>query len=67
MASAGIVGERAGHDSQAVGTGERATPLAPRQVGVVLVAQRALSERPQRKEVQTAATTVALAGERLVS
>ena len=42
----------AGHDPHAEGLNESATPLAPRQVGVELVAQRAFSERPERKELQ---------------
>ena len=42
----GVVSGKASHDPHAVGTSERATPLAPRQVGVELVAQRALSVSP---------------------
>ena len=38
----------AGHDPHAVGTNGSATPLARRQVGGELVAQRAFSEPPQR-------------------
>ena len=52
LVAVGVIGGRAGHDPQAVGTHERATPLAPSRVGEVLDAQRAPSEPPQRTEVQ---------------
>ena len=40
----GVASGKTSHDPHTVGTNERATPLAPRQVGVELVAQRTLCE-----------------------
>ena len=45
-----------GNDHHAVRTTERATSVVPRQAGVELVTQRALSEPSHRKDVQRAKT-----------
>ena len=62
-----VVSGKASHDPHAVGTNdEGATPFAPRQIGVQLVAKRALREPSQRKDVQRAETSVAPVRKRLL-
>ena len=54
-----VASGNASHDPHTVGTNERATPLAPRQVGVELVAQRTPCGPSQWRDVQLAETSVA--------
>ena len=62
----GVASGNASHDPHTVGTNERATPLAPRQVGVELVASRTLCGPSQWQDVQWAETSVAPVRKRLL-